>query len=439
MFGAIAFDEPLRELEMPRGARLIGNIFFANKADLIHLKPLWLEQKWVWLHVFDSMIRKSHDWFGERNLAADPMFADAPLDVRLLPGSPAISTGPNGLDMGARVPDGASISGEPPTPTRETNAVLTVGGPGITHYRYRVNDGPLGGEHPIAEPIRLAKLAPGETLIQVIGKNSAGSWQPLSQASQSKSWTVAPNHSRLIINEVLAWPADGAPDQVELFNDSATVADLSGMSLTDDPAKPRKFVFPTGAHLVAGAHLVLGGELGFKLDADGEGVWLFDGSGEWLDSVEFGPQLQGHSIGRAGRTGDWTLTRPTLGGPNVALALGQAVAVRVAQWVANPADGERDAIKLANPGALPVALDRMRLSSQADRRADDVCLPAAELHRREGGTAARQPRAGFQALSRRRGKLAWPVRTGAGLSASCTGLSRTAAAWPKIPGLLSAK
>ena len=102
------------------------------------------------------------------------MFADAPLDVRLLPGSPAISTGPNGLDMGARVPDGASISGEPPTPTRETNAVLTVGGPGITHYRYRVNDDPLGGEHPIAEPIRLAKLAPGETLIEVIGKNSAG-------------------------------------------------------------------------------------------------------------------------------------------------------------------------------------------------------------------------------------------------------------------------
>ena len=114
----------LRKLEMPRGARLIGNIFSGNKADLIHLKPLWLEQNWVWLHVFDSIIRKLHDWLGERNLAADPMFADAPLDVRLLPGSPAISTGPNGLNMGALVPGGASISGEPPTPTRETKAAL---------------------------------------------------------------------------------------------------------------------------------------------------------------------------------------------------------------------------------------------------------------------------------------------------------------------------
>ena len=362
--GAIAFDEPLRELEMPRGARLTGNIFFGNKADLIHLKPIWIEQNWVWLHVFDSIIRKTHDWFGARTLAADPMLADPPLDVQLRTGSPAIGTGPNRLDMGARVPGGASISGEPRTPTRETDALLTVAGPGITHYRYRVNDGPLGGEHPVAEPIRLAKLAPGEIAVEVIGKNSAGVWQPLGQASRSKSWTVAPNYSRLLINEVLAWPSGDAPDQVELFNDSATAADLGGMSLTDNPAKPRKFVFPAGAQVAAGAHLVLGGELGFKLDADGEGVWLFDGAGELLDSVEFGPQLRGHSIGRTGRTGDWTLTRPTLGGPNIAIALGQADAVRVASWEANPPTGERDAIELANPGALPVALDGMRLSRQ---------------------------------------------------------------------------
>ena len=59
--GAIAFDEPLRELEMPRGARLTGNIFARNKADLLHLKPLWLEQNWVWLHVFDSIIRRTHN------------------------------------------------------------------------------------------------------------------------------------------------------------------------------------------------------------------------------------------------------------------------------------------------------------------------------------------------------------------------------------------
>jgi len=362
--GAIAFDEPDRKVEMPKGARLVGNIFSANRVDLIHLKSSWVENNWVWLHVFDSIIRKTHDWYGERSIEVDPMFSGTSADFRLQPGSPAIGTGPNGLDMGALVPVGASISGEPRTPTRGTNATLTVGGPGITHYRYRVNDGPLGGEHPIAEPIRLAKLPPGEIAVEVIGKNSAGAWQPLSQASRSKSWTVAPNHSRLVINEVLAWPSGDAPDQIELFNDSTAAADLGGMSLTDNPAKPRKFIFSAGVQVAAGAYLVLGSELGFKLDADGEGVWLFDSTGERLDSVEFGPQLEGHSIGRTGRTGDWTLTRPTLGGLNGAIALGQTDAVRVASWVANPPAGERDAIELANPGALPVALDGMRLSSQ---------------------------------------------------------------------------
>jgi hypothetical protein len=244
------------------------------------------------------------------------------------------------------------------------SVMLTVAGPGITHYRYRVNDGQLSGEHPVAKPVLLAKLVPGKYTVSVIGKNSAGAWQPLGQATRSKSWTVAPNYSRLLINEVLAWPSGDAPDQVELFNDSAGAADLSGMSLTDDPAKPRKYVFPAGSQLAANTHLVLASEIGFKLDADGEGVWLFDRNGELLDSVEFGPQLQGHSIGRTRRTDDWTLTRPTLGARNAVLPLGQADAVCVTQWVANPPDGERNSVKLANPGATPVALEGMRLSSQ---------------------------------------------------------------------------
>ncbi|MEC8973403.1 MAG: lamin tail domain-containing protein, partial [Verrucomicrobiota bacterium] len=136
------------------------------------------------------------------------------------------------------------------------------------------------------------------------------------------------------------------------------------MSLTDDPAMPRKYVFPAGSQLAANTHLVLASEIGFKLDADGEGVWLFDRNGELLDSVEFGPQLQGHSIGRTRRTDDWTLTRPTLGARNAVLPLGQADAVWVTQWVAHPPDGERNSVKLANPGATPVALEGMRLSSQ---------------------------------------------------------------------------
>ena len=362
--GAIAFDEPMREIEMPRGARLIGNIFTQNKVDLHHLSPRWLEQNWVWLHVFDSIIRKTHDWLGQNNLDTDPMLVNAPENFQLLPGSFAIGAGPNGLDMGSIVPSGASISGEPDTPTRDSKAVLTIGGPGITHYRYRVNNGSLSSEHPIAKPIRLTKLSPGENIVEVIGKNSAGRWQPLDQATRSKSWTVDPRISRLIISELLAWPNAGAKDQIELFNDSSTTIELSGISLTDDPAKPRKYVFPKRSQLASGAYLVLSSELGFKLDSDGESAWLFDVDGKLLDSVVFGHQLQGQSIGRVGRTGNWTLTQPTLGEANIAVPLGDANDTRIVDWITNSSKGKQDTIKLANPGPLPVALDKIRLSNQ---------------------------------------------------------------------------
>ena len=47
--------------------------------------------------------------------------------LRLLPGSPGIGTGPNGLDKGGIIPMGVSISGEPNGSTTATSAVLTVG------------------------------------------------------------------------------------------------------------------------------------------------------------------------------------------------------------------------------------------------------------------------------------------------------------------------
>ena len=71
---------------------------------------------------------------GVGNICADPLFEDSTGDFSLKPDSPAINTGVNGLDMGAMVASGASISGEPPAVTYLTSATLTVDGPGITHY-----------------------------------------------------------------------------------------------------------------------------------------------------------------------------------------------------------------------------------------------------------------------------------------------------------------
>src|SRR5207302_876517 len=58
-------------------------------------------------------------------------------DFRLQNGSAGIGTGPNGLDIGALVPPGASIAGEPASPTTNTTATLKISGPAIVGYQWR--------------------------------------------------------------------------------------------------------------------------------------------------------------------------------------------------------------------------------------------------------------------------------------------------------------
>jgi len=385
-FGGIAFNEPTdglgnrkQPVGMPKGARLDGNIFFDNPIDLIHLKPMWLEKRWMWLHVYDSIIRKTHDWYGERNITTNPLFMHPPDDFALRLDSPAIGNGPNGIDMGAVVPSGASISGEPFERTRRTDAKLFVAGPGITHYRYSINKGALSIEYPVSVPIRLTKLASGKYTVHVIGKNSANRWQSLDQATQSKTWNVDSELSEFLINEVLASPSSNREDQVEFFNNSAMPLDIGGYHLTDNLLKPGKYVFPDNTVIGADSFLVLvGGKggLGFKLNSKGEGLWLFSPKGELIDVIKFGQQLQGRSIGRVGRLRKWVLASPTFGSQNQAASLGQVGSVRLAAWTANATKEEGDSILLQNLSPLPVDLSGMRLSNKPFGRPDAFTFPS---------------------------------------------------------------
>ena len=129
----------------------------------------------------------------------------------LLPGSPAIGTGPNGRDMGCVVPRGASISGEPGGATTESNATLTVGfnrggngipasgwpaGSGYTHYRWRLDGGSWSPETPIAAPISLTNLPTGPHYVEVSGKQDSGLYQDdplfgeLAAPTLSRTWRV---------------------------------------------------------------------------------------------------------------------------------------------------------------------------------------------------------------------------------------------------------
>ncbi len=278
----------------------------------------------------------------------------------------------------------AKISGEPRSPTPSTTATLAVGGEGVTHYRYRVNNGSFGAEFPVTTPIELAGLVSGQTYrIFVIGRNEAGVYQDSGYATPSRSWTVDTAIPPVRLNEVLARNVaaeahDGTfPDAVELYNESANTADLSGLRLTDDPVAPGKFVIPPGTTLAGGGYLVLYGNsadgtpglhLGFSLNATGEGLYLYDrvsAGGALLDSVSFGLQLPDLSIGRLNNSGDWVLTTPTFGSTNIAQAMGDPGALKINEWLAlGQSPFADDFLELYNPAAQPIALGNLYLTDE---------------------------------------------------------------------------
>ena len=105
-----------------------------------------------------------------------------------------------------------------------------------------------------------------------------------------------------------------------MYNPSSTPVDAGGLYLTDDPEMPTQWQIPTGNRSITtipawGFLLVWadgdtkdsGLHTSFKLDSDGDTLYLFDTDGRTvLDSVEFGRQTVNISYGRyPDATGDW--------------------------------------------------------------------------------------------------------------------------------------
>ena len=312
--------------------------------------------------------------------------------LSLLPGSPARNAGPTGRDAGGVILAGVAVTGEPFGTTFRTTATLTVGpnrsgngvpsagwpdGAGYTHYRWRLNNGSWSAETPIANPIVLNGLTNGQYRVDVIGRRDSGTYQndPVLGAdavvTSSRLWRVDTNYHHLFINEILAANRTAVaheetfPDLIELFNDGATPVDLTGLGLTDDPTQPFRFTFPPGLSLGAGEYLVLyadavdytsGIHLGFGLQQNGGGVYLYGPSTNRLDSVVYGLQLPDRSIGRLA-DGSWALTVPTFGGPNLASPVGSSSLLKINEWLAfGQSFFLDDFIEVYNPQPVPVGL-----------------------------------------------------------------------------------
>ncbi len=149
---------------------------------------------------------------------------------QLMPGSPAIGTGPNGSDRGALHHFGATLSGVPQGTNNLGTATIHVGslrtgsgiptagfpeGSGYVAYRWRLDTGAWSAETPISTPITLSGLAPGPHHVEVSGKRDSGLYQDDPAFGEdgsptvSATWVVDPSHvpppaPGVRINEILA-------------------------------------------------------------------------------------------------------------------------------------------------------------------------------------------------------------------------------------------
>jgi hypothetical protein len=275
----------------------------------------------------------------------------------------------------------AVITGEPRVVSPYRTATINVGGEGVTHYRFRLNNGSYSAEMPVATPISLANLPQGSTnTVYVIGRNAANIWQSSNAPTVSGTWVVNTNAPTVRLNELLAANVAAAPhsgtfpDTLELFNESAAPVSLAGLRLSDSRSDPNKFTFPNGTSIPANGYLLVylnnadgtpGLHAGFSVNVDGAQVYLFDRATNGnvvLDSVSFGPQIPDLSIGRVNGS-QWALTQPTFGSVNTTQPLGSASGLRINEWLAASLSAD-DWVEIYNPSAQPVSLAGLFMSDR---------------------------------------------------------------------------
>ncbi len=303
-----------------------------------------------------------------------PLFTNATgLDFTLLPESPARAAGPLGRDCGFTCPSGVAVFGTPFTSaSRQVAFALSVGGPGMVDYQWRLNGGEWSAATPVASPLNLSGLS-GGVLLEVQGRDLTGVWS----GTVSKSWTTSPAAWPVFLGEVLASNAaavgGSADDYIELLNDSDAAVDVSGLRLSDSPVDgltPAKFTLPAGSLLPARGHLLLtAAQLGFSLAETGETLSLYPPLAEGnapLDSLTFGWQLPALALARRPGDNAWTLAAPTPGTAFTVpfqLVSASTAGLKINEWLAgSDVLLNDDFVELHNPAASPVLLAGWTLS-----------------------------------------------------------------------------
>ncbi|MBF0548462.1 MAG: SUMF1/EgtB/PvdO family nonheme iron enzyme [Candidatus Riflebacteria bacterium] len=86
-------------------------------------------------------------------------------------------------------PPNASLIAKPASVINQTNSSFSIGGDGVTLYRYKLDSGSWSSDCTTSTLIDLTNLADGIHQISIIGRDSAGNWQSDTQPT-IYSWTI---------------------------------------------------------------------------------------------------------------------------------------------------------------------------------------------------------------------------------------------------------
>jgi hypothetical protein len=210
------------------------------------------------------------------------------------------------------------------------------------------------------------------------------------------NWLAAP----VTINEILANPATGEQDWVELHNPGAATVALGGWWLSDDPRTPKKFQLPAGTAIPADGYLVITtaqfgtGAIPFGLSSGGDQACLAasDGSGAltgYRSQASFGSSASGVPFGRIAASGlpngkadaeFWPLTAATPATLNTAPLTGPVIINEIMYhpgYVGTVDVSVTEFIELYNPTTAAVDLSGWRVKGSSDFTfANGTSLPA---------------------------------------------------------------
>jgi len=140
------------------------------------------------------------------------------------------------------------------------------------------------------------------------------SWRPSTNIDGSPGTDdpPPPEIPAVVINEALTNTDPPVEDTIELYNPTASPAEIGGWFLTDDRSEPHKFRIPDGAEIPAGCYLVFDeddfnsdptGPRSFLLSSLGEETYLFSADAEenltgYSHGFRFGPAENGVTFGR---------------------------------------------------------------------------------------------------------------------------------------------